>query len=229
MAGLVRRLRFAREDVLAADAPTNRTLMVKAGAWLFLGGGVLVLLVLVLPHDQRISEVGLLAVSAGCFAGAVVVLLRFESLSLGALELLAAYGSVLATAARHFAEEGAETGTGIQALYLWIVLYAAFFFARRRAVLQVVWIGLLYAAVLASEPTSSATVTLWTVTIAGLFVATLVVGALRERPRSRRAPCRSGANRSADRATQPPRVRRAVRPRAATFAPHRPAVQRAPR
>ncbi len=122
-----------------------------------------------------------MAVTAGCFVGALVVLLRFDTLPSVGFELLAAYSSVLASAARLFAEEGAESGTGIQALYLWIVLYAAFFFARGRALLHVAWIALLYAAVLASEPTSGATVTLWTVTVGGLLVAALVIGALRER------------------------------------------------
>jgi diguanylate cyclase (GGDEF)-like protein len=178
---LVDRLRFTREDVVAADAPMSRTLMARTGAWLFLGGGALVLLVLALPHDQRISDAGLLAVSAGCFAGALVALLCFDSLPTVGFELLAACASTLATAARLFAEDGAESGTGIQALYLWIVLYAAFFFARRRALLQVVWIAALYGAVLTSERGSSATVTLWTVTIGGLLVAALVIGALRER------------------------------------------------
>ncbi len=178
---LVERLRFEREDVIAPDAPMNRTLLARTGAWLFLGGGALVLLVLVLPHDQRVSEVGLLAVSAGCFAAALLVLVRFDSLPMAGFEVLAAYASALATAARLFAEEGAESGTGIQALYLWIVLYASFFFARRRALLQVAWIAVLYAAVLANDAGSSATVTLWTVTVGGLLVAALVIGALRER------------------------------------------------
>ncbi len=178
---LVERLSFARGDVVAEDAPVNRTLMAKAGGWLFLGGGALVLVVLVLPHDQRISEPGLLAVSGACFVTAVFVLLRFDRLPLGAFEVLAGVASALVTAARLFAEEGGESGTGVQALYLWVVLYASFFFVRRRALLQVGWIALLYAAVLASEPASSATVTLWTVTIGGLLVAALVIGVLRDR------------------------------------------------
>ncbi len=178
---LAERLPFARGGVMAEDAPMNRTLMARAGAWLFLGGGVLVLVVLVLPHDQRISEPGLLAVSGACFVAAVFVLLRFDRLPLGAFELLTAVASVLVTAARLFAEEGGESGTGVQALYLWIVLYAAFFFRRRRALVQVAWIAVLYAAALLTEPTSSATITLWTVTVGGLLVAALVIGVLRDR------------------------------------------------
>lgn len=164
----------------------DRPLMASVAAWLFVVGALLTLVVLALPHSPEANELGLLAVSAGCLAGAAVILLRSDRLSLHAYEAIALYATLLATAARLFGENHGPAGAGVQALYLWIALYAFYFFSRRAALVQVAVIGILYGAVLlvevnAGQAGSSAAVTLWTVTIIGFLAAGWVVAFLRDR------------------------------------------------
>jgi diguanylate cyclase (GGDEF)-like protein len=159
----------------------DRTLMARVWVLLFLGGAVLILAVLALPHG-RINTAGMLAVCAGCLLGALVAGVASDRLPYWSFDLIAAYSALLITGARVFANTAGVSGTGIQVLYLWIVLFVFYFLPRPRALLQLAWIAALYGAALdGSRPTSSATVTLWTLTIVGLLLVGLMVARMRDR------------------------------------------------
>jgi diguanylate cyclase (GGDEF)-like protein len=169
-----------------ADPIKSRALMARTSAWLFLVGAALMALVLVLPHNREASIPGLLAICVGCLVGTAVALVGFDRLPLPVFDLLTVCASVLATGARWFGENHGASGTGVQALYLWIGLYAFYFFGRRRALLHIAWIGVLYGAVLVSEVSggqvaSGSAVMVWTVAMTGLLVAGLFIALLRER------------------------------------------------
>ncbi|HEY5317370.1 MAG TPA: diguanylate cyclase [Solirubrobacteraceae bacterium] len=162
----------------------DRVLMARISVRLFLGGAALTLLVLALPHG-RMNTVGMLSVCAGCVLGALVMRLASDPLPYWSFDVIAAYAALLITGARLFADTAGDSGTGIQALYLWIVLFVFYFLPRSHALFQLVWIGALYGAVLdAARPTSSATFTLWTVTVIGLLLAGLVIARMRDRTNS---------------------------------------------
>jgi diguanylate cyclase (GGDEF)-like protein len=81
-----------------------------------------------------------------------------------------------------FTHTAGDSGTGIQALYLWIVLFVFYFLPRSHALLQLAWIGALYGLALdVARPTSNATLTLWVVTMIGLLLAGLVIARMRDR------------------------------------------------
>jgi diguanylate cyclase (GGDEF)-like protein len=159
----------------------DRALMARLSVRLFLGGAVLTLLLLALPHG-RIKTVGMLAVCAGCLLGAAVMHLAGGRLPYWSFDAIAAYAAVLITGARVFANTAGDSGTGIQALYLWIVLFVFYFLPRSHALLQLAWIGALYGLALdLARPTSDVTITLWTVTMIGLLLAGLVIARMRDR------------------------------------------------
>jgi diguanylate cyclase (GGDEF)-like protein len=155
--------------------------MARIAVWLFLGGAVLTLAVLVLPHGH-VKTAGMLAVCGGCLLGAAVMRLASGHLPHWSFDLIAAYAAVLITGARWFANTAGDSGTGIQALYVWVALFVFYFLPRSHALLQLAWIGALYGAVLdLARPTSSATITLWAVTMIGLLLAGLVIARMRDR------------------------------------------------
>jgi diguanylate cyclase (GGDEF)-like protein len=159
----------------------DRALMARVSVWLFLGGALLVLVVLAMPHGQ-IKTVGILAVLAGCLLGAAVVRGTSRRLPYWSYDVVAAYASLLITGARVFATTVGGGGTGIQALYLWIVLFAFYFLPRSHALLQIAWIAGLYGAALdVARPAGGDLITLWTVTMIGLLLAGLVIARMRDR------------------------------------------------
>src|SRR5918997_1335335 len=68
------------------------------------------------------------------------------------------------------------------AFYFWIAIYAFYFFSRRQAILQVMFIVAVYAAVLGFvEDPTSAPVLRWAITMSALVVAGAMIGVLQER------------------------------------------------
>jgi diguanylate cyclase (GGDEF)-like protein/putative nucleotidyltransferase with HDIG domain len=158
----------------------DRALMARIAVRLFLGGAVLILVVLALPHG-RIKTVGILVVLAGCLLGAVIIRIAADRLPYWSFDVIAAYAALLITGARVFTSPAGASGTGIQSLYLWIVLFVFYFLPRSHALLELAWIGALYGAALdMAGPHNSAQVTLWTVTMVGLLLAGLVIAKLRD-------------------------------------------------
>jgi diguanylate cyclase (GGDEF)-like protein len=155
--------------------------MARVSVRLFLAGAVLTLLVLALPHGH-IETAGMLAVCVGCLLGAAVMRLTAGRLPYWSFEAVAAYATLLITAARIFANTAGDSGTGVQVLYVWVVLFVFYFLPRWHALLELGWIAALYAVALdVARPTSDATVTLWAVTMVGLLLAGLVVASMRHR------------------------------------------------
>ncbi len=133
--------------------------MARISVRLFLGGALLVLVVLALPHG-RLETVGMLTVCGGCLLGAALMHVAAGRLPYWAFDAIAAYATVLITGARLFANTAGDNGTGIQALYVWVVLFVFYFLPRSHALLHWAWIGALYGAALdAARPTHSATLT----------------------------------------------------------------------
>jgi diguanylate cyclase (GGDEF)-like protein len=159
----------------------DRALMSRISVRLFLGGAVLIFVVLALPHG-RIRAAGILGVLAGCLLGAAGIRLASDRLPYWSFDVIAAYAALLVTGARLFASTGNDSGSGIQALYLWIVLFVFYFLPRTHALLQLAWIAGLYAVALdVARPTTQAALTLWTVTMIGLLLGGLVIAAMRDR------------------------------------------------
>jgi diguanylate cyclase (GGDEF)-like protein len=153
-----------------------RDLATRTLAYLYVAGATLGLLTLALPHSGGMDEAGIVGVAAGAYAVAVLVMLA-GALSLAMLQLLVVFGSALITAALGLS---GEPSSGYAFFYLWVTIYAAYFFSRGELVAQVAIIGIGYAAALLAWGGGSARLTSWVLTVGSLIVAAAVVRILKE-------------------------------------------------
>lgn len=154
----------------------------RGAALLFLGGAVLGLLSLAVvgPAADRAGFVVVIAVAGLVGLG---LLLAGQRLPLGLFHLVPALGTGLISALLYFRHDGAQGAYAF--FYVWVALWSFYFLNLRWALAQVVWIGLLYGAVLVIDGSGSAPaehwlVTVGTVAVAGVFVARLA-GELHQR------------------------------------------------
>jgi diguanylate cyclase (GGDEF)-like protein len=115
---------------------------------LYAAGAILVTASLFLPHPADSKDAGILALAA--LAGTVSVLLLTLARRLPAwlLQVTIALGSALISLCVYFAGQP----SAFVAMFIWVVLAAAFFFPGRRTAVQVAWLLATYAAALYSIP-----------------------------------------------------------------------------
>ena len=161
-----------------AGASFQTSLMAEVLAGLFAAGATLAALTVALPHPPNQNDLGLLAIVAGAYAVAGVLHWRARKLPPRTLPLALAWGSSLITGVAYFS--GASPSP-LVFFYLWIPLYASYFLTRREAALQVLYVGLAYATLLALRPPSSGAPAWWIVGMGTLLVAAIVITAMRAR------------------------------------------------
>jgi diguanylate cyclase (GGDEF)-like protein/putative nucleotidyltransferase with HDIG domain len=154
------------------------SLMAQALAGLFAAGATLVLLTVVLPHAARADVPGLLLVACNAYLVAAVLLWRARSLPARALPFALAWGSTLITAVAYLS---AESPSPLVFFYLWIFLYSAYFFTTAEMTVQILYVGLAYAALLIARPPASGVPAWWLVGIGTLLVAAILIRSMRER------------------------------------------------
>ena len=152
--------------------------MARAGFYLFAAGGTIGVVSVLLPGGPGRNEEALLVTSFAAYACAVFELVRFDRLSLRAFEVLTALGTVLVSSALYFGGAGSDF---YRLFYVWVVLYAAYFFPWRRVAVQVVLVAIAYALVLALAGPARLAPLAWFVTTATLAVAAALVIVLRGR------------------------------------------------
>jgi two-component system cell cycle response regulator len=161
-----------------ASASFELRLRARLLAALFGAGATLVLLTLALPHAPGAAAPGLLLVAGIAYAVGGLVFWQADSVPAWALPLALAAGTTLIAGAAHFA---AERPGPLVFLLLWIFLYAAYFLAYRQAAAQIVYVGIVYAALLVAHPPESSAVAWWLVGMGTAIVAALVIRVMRVR------------------------------------------------
>ncbi|MTD44115.1 hypothetical protein GKE82_07320 [Conexibacter sp. W3-3-2] len=155
--------------------PTERTVMAHALAFLYGAGALLVSTTLLLPHSASTEELGV-AIPCVLAVGVVVALVvgagRF---GVGVLQTILALGTVLISQCVLFGGDGAAA---YALMYVWIALYASYFFRIGAAVAQLAFAAALYAAVLALQDDTPVAATYWlmgmgTVGVGGVMIARL--------------------------------------------------------
>ena len=131
----------------ALDAGEARVSMARAATALYLAGATMVLATLFLPHDVStdVPAILLLATLAYLTGGALWVL--GPKLPDWSFQLLTAIGTVLISGAVHF---GGQDFVAYSVLYVWVAIYAAYFFQPWQAVAQLILLAGASAAVLVS-------------------------------------------------------------------------------
>ncbi|HET9103718.1 MAG TPA: GGDEF domain-containing protein [Solirubrobacteraceae bacterium] len=146
----------------------------RALGWLYLAGGAIGLVSLRLPHPVRADLAGLYANVGLALAAGTVLLVAAARARVWMLHVAIVAGSLLITRAVLLS---GETVSFYSAWYIWVGLYAFYFFGRRAAAGHVALVAALYAVTLINDPPSSA-LARWLTTIATLAVAGGFIDAL---------------------------------------------------
>jgi diguanylate cyclase (GGDEF)-like protein len=163
----------------AAAATTDRALMARSLAYLFGAGAMLALATSAIPEVQD-NDIGAIFASQVLYAVAAlavlaILLVSFERLPNWAFQLILGMGTVLITVAIYLAD---EPGGPYTMFYLWVVVYAAYFFTRWETIAQVVLVAIAYAFVLAEQDAGN-DVSRWLITLGTLVVAAVLISLLK--------------------------------------------------
>jgi diguanylate cyclase (GGDEF)-like protein/putative nucleotidyltransferase with HDIG domain len=176
---------FSGEDVseiafgdFGVGASFQTSLVAKVLAGLYVAGATLAALTIVLPHRSDVNEVGLFGIVANAYLIAGVLQWHAHRLPSRTLPVTLAWGSTLITGVAYFS---GESPSPLVFFYLWIFLYASYFFTTRQAALQIAYVGLAYGALLASRPPASGVPAWWLVGMGTLLVAAILIMTMRAR------------------------------------------------
>jgi diguanylate cyclase (GGDEF)-like protein len=154
-------------------------IMAKVLGVLFLAGATIGALSLVLPHPSEYDSDALWTNVGISYVFAVSVLLFRDRLPVWSLQLCVLAGTLIVTRAVYYGNDPSGYYTF---WYLWIGVYAFFFFGRRVGAAQVAAVGAAYAWVL-TQVDGPTPVPRWLVTVGSILVAGLLVDALASRLR----------------------------------------------
>lgn len=147
----------------------------RALGWLYVAGATIGLVSLVLPHPAESNTGALWSNVVLAYVGAVFVLVAGRRAPAWFFHTALAAGSLLITRAVVLSGEAVSF---YAAWYVWIGLYAFYFFSRAAAATHVLYTAALYAVTLIVEPASSPVArwltTVATLIVAGAFIDTLV-------------------------------------------------------
>lgn len=168
-----------RERLGWGSLERERATMARVGGYLYLSGAGITFLSLAFAAGPQRNEGALAALAGAALVLGLTEFVLFDRLPPWAFRLLAAAGTGLVTGAVHF---GGGTAHLYTFLYVWVVLYAAYFFTWRQAATQVALIAAAFAVVV---PGLGGRATLagltWFLTVATLTVVAALVVLLRGR------------------------------------------------
>jgi diguanylate cyclase (GGDEF)-like protein len=156
------------------DTAVDASIRARAAALLFLAGGAIGSISVVLPHSAGANEAALWSnVALACGAG-VLLLVVGSRLPAWTFHLFLASGTVLVTRA---VLVSGDDNSFYSVWYLWIGIYAFYFFSRPAAVAHIALVAALRGVTLIAHtpnsPVARWLTTVTTLAIAGLFIDTL--------------------------------------------------------
>jgi diguanylate cyclase (GGDEF)-like protein len=171
----------ARSDTsIGVDDPIN---MARALAVLYLSGGLLVLLSLLLPHPQDANVVGLWTMVGIGFGAGIGGLIWARHARVWMVQAMLAFGTACISLCVLFSGVGA----GIYSfMFVWVALVAGTFFSGRAVAAHVAWVILSWGLVLSQveEMTGFSVLTRWALGSLVLIVTAAVLTSLMARRRS---------------------------------------------
>jgi diguanylate cyclase (GGDEF)-like protein len=169
--GRGRRWLVAAGARLGGAPPEEVGAMRKTLAWLYLAGGTIGGVSVALPHSAAANDVALLTNVGVAFAGGALLHALPDRLPGWFFHLALVAGTLLITRALHYSGDAASP---YAFWYLWVGLYAFYFFATAEAGLHVALVGAAYGVLLYDDPGTGA-VARWLTTVATLIVTGLVI------------------------------------------------------
>jgi diguanylate cyclase (GGDEF)-like protein len=172
------RLRLGGGATATSAAPRNEpAVMARALGWLYLAGATIGLISLLLPHAPEANEGALYTNVAVAYVGGALVLALAERLPGWFFHVALISGIALISRAIYYS---GEPGSLYTVWYVWVGLYAFYFFTRIQATAHLALVGAAYAALLYHEP-GDGPLARWLTTVATLVVAGFFIDALARR------------------------------------------------
>ena len=144
--------------------------------YLFLGGSAIVLVTLILPHDEMVKDGPLFALTGAAAAIGAAIVFHADQAREAELHGALAAGSLILGAANYFVGATAI----FPLIYCWTALYAFTFFARRAAFLHLALIGVSYVVVLVAQDDPSSPVVRWVLVVTTPLVVGLLISRILE-------------------------------------------------
>jgi diguanylate cyclase (GGDEF)-like protein len=149
---------------------------------LFLVGSVMTIVSIVFPHSPKADIYGFWAIAAGTAVLAVMLFGFSERLPSWSYQGFLAAASLIVSLSLYFnGERHGGPSAGNQVLYLWIALYAGYFFTRAQLLAQLVIVAGAYAATLLIVHPGQVGFTRWFITVGMVSLAGSLVHVLRSR------------------------------------------------
>jgi diguanylate cyclase (GGDEF)-like protein/putative nucleotidyltransferase with HDIG domain len=170
-----------RDDIWGGSfvgASLQASLVARVLSVLFAAGATLAMLTVALPHPASTNELGMLVIVANAYLVAVALYTQAAKLPPWTLRPTLAWGSTLITGVAYFS---GEVPSPLVFFYLWVFLYASYFFSHRQAAAQILYVGLAYGVLLAATAPVSAIPTWWLVGMGTLLVGAMVIMVMRAR------------------------------------------------
>lgn len=158
--------------------------MVRGAAYLYAAGGVLVCISLVLPHEDAPNTAGVLVPAVIALLAAGFMLALGTRLPEWVFPISTAAGSVLVAVCIYYGE---DAGPAFRSMFVWVALYAFYFFRRPMAVAQVVFAASAFGLVLLIDDLGPASEVAWVMTAGTIAVAGWLVGRLSRQVREQSA------------------------------------------
>jgi diguanylate cyclase (GGDEF)-like protein len=146
-------------------------------AFLFAAGATLGLTALLFPHGDSVDVAGVAAVCIAAYPVAALLMV-LRPLPWWALNALLALGTALITMVVGFSD---VLSGGFAFYYLWVAVFAAYFFDRRGAAAHIGLVAVAYAALIAFQGSSDEWGLGWLLAIGALTVVAVMVRSLKER------------------------------------------------
>ncbi len=169
------------EPKVELASTSDRDVMAQALAALYVAGATLAMLTVLLPHSRSANDVALLAIVANAYLIGAALFWRARTLPDRTLPIALLWGTTLITGVAYFS---AEAPSPLVFFYLWVFLYASYFFSARETAVQVFYAGLAYGWLLALRPPASGVAEWWLVGIGTLLVAVMLIRLMRARVES---------------------------------------------
>ncbi len=170
---------LAQRRADGAEDSTRTMALVLAG--LFAAGGISGALTLILPHPDEFNEAALWSNTVIACVGAIGLAAASTRLPRWSIQLGIFAGILLVTRAVYY---GSDPSGFYSLYYLWVGLFAFFFFGRFWGIVHLAIIGTAYAWVL-TQVASSLPLAQWVMTMATLAIAGVLIDVLAGRVRRR--------------------------------------------
>ena len=132
-------------DPAPEDPSQDRALIARSLAYLFLVGASLSVVWLLLGHDGRSQDAGVLGATVGAYLVGIVLIVGLDRLPMAVLKGAVTAATVVITGAilaNH------ENGSTYVLFYFWATVYAFSFFSARQALVQMLLVGVAFGLVL---------------------------------------------------------------------------------